>query len=94
MEGGSGQHNPEASKRSRAVNIVCNNPDLYVVDYPAIDAVEVIDKRSGLGTLMRDEAAQRFRMELQEWAVSQDPETFDSFIDHYGALMTQRAVYH
>lgn len=76
------------------MNIVCNNPDLYVVDYPAIDAVEVIDKRSGRGTLMRDGAAQRFRMELQAWAVSQDPETFDAFIDHYGALMTQPAVYH
>ena len=31
------------------MNVVCNNPVLYVVDYPAQDAVEVIDKRSGNG---------------------------------------------
>ena len=30
--------------------MVLNNPVLYVVDYPGFDAVEVIDKRRGLGT--------------------------------------------
>ena len=76
------------------MRIVCNSPDLYVVDYPAIDAVEVIDKRVGRGVLMRDEAAQRFRAELEEWAESADPDTLESFICHYGALMTQNAIYH
>ena len=76
------------------MEVVCNIEDLYVVDYPAIDAVEVIDKRSGRGTLMRAETARRFRAELQEWSVAQDPEAFDLFIDHCGALLTQPAVYH
>jgi hypothetical protein len=76
------------------MNIVCNDPVLYVVDYPAIDAIEVIDKRSGRGTLMRAETARRFRAELQAWAASPDPEAFDRLIEQYGALMTQRAVYH
>lgn len=76
------------------MRIVCNSPELYVVDYPAIDAVEVIDKRVGKGVLIRDEAAQRFRIELEEWAESADPDTLESFIGHYGALMTQNAIYH
>lgn len=76
------------------MRIVCNSPDLYVVDYPAIDAVEVIDKRVGKGVLMRDETARRFRIELEEWAESEDPDTLEAFIGHYGALMTQNAIYH
>ncbi|HRP98193.1 MAG TPA: hypothetical protein PL143_18300 [Rhodocyclaceae bacterium] len=76
------------------MNIVCNDPLLYIVDYPAIDAIEVIDKRSGCGTLMRAETARRFRSELQVCAASGDPEAFEHLIDQYGALMTQRAVYH
>ena len=76
------------------MNVVCNNPVLYVVDYPAIDAVEVIDKRSGRGALMSDGAARRFRLELQELADSQAPEDFAALLDHFDALLTQPAVYH
>jgi hypothetical protein len=34
------------------MNIMLNNPVLYVVDYPNVDAVEVIDKR-GVEALSR-----------------------------------------
>jgi hypothetical protein len=78
-----------------AMRIVFNNPVLYVVDYPQLDAVEVIDKRKGFGMLMRDETAQRFRRELTHIVEAEaEGEEFDSFIDQYEALMTQPAVYH
>lgn len=77
------------------MRIVFNNPILYVVDYPQLDAIEVIDKRKGLGMLMRDETARRFRRELTSFVeVAQEVEDFDGFIDPYEALMTQPAVYH
>jgi uncharacterized protein DUF3567 len=76
------------------MNVVCNNPVLYVVDYPAIDAVEVIDKRSGMGAMISNGAARRFRQELQGLAESQAAEDFAELLDHYGALLTQPAVYH
>jgi len=76
------------------MNVVCNNPVLYVVDYPAQDAIEVIDKRSGRGTLIRAEAAQRFREELNLLASSEEADDFGEFIDHYDALLTQPAIYH
>lgn len=77
------------------MRIVFNNPILYVVDYPQLDAIEVIDKRKGLGMLMRDETARRFRRELTSFVeAAQEVEDFDSFIDPYEALMTQPAVYH
>jgi hypothetical protein len=75
--------------------IVFDNPVLHVVDYPAQDAVEVIDKRVNKGVLMRDGAAQRFRSELRELVSGQpDMEAFGDLIDDYGSLFNQPAVYH
>lgn len=77
------------------MQVVFNNPVLYVVDYPAQDGIEVIDKRTGVGTFMRDAAAERFKRELHDF-VQGDPDidAFDDFIDHYAALLTQPAIYH
>ena len=77
------------------MEIVFNSPLLYIADYPAQDAVEVIDKRSGVGAFMRDETARRFRTEFLE-LVAHDPEmeSFDDFIDHYQALLTQPTILH
>ncbi len=77
------------------MNVVLNNPVLYVVDYPGFDAVEVIDKRRGLGTLFRDEAALRFKRELRDVAESAtEMDDFESLIAGYGSLLTQPAIYH
>ena len=77
------------------MNVVLNNPVLYVVDYPMLDAVEVIDKRRGLGVLFRDEAAWRFRQELRDVAAAAtEMDDFESWIADYGTLMTQPAIYH
>ena len=77
------------------MNVVLNNPVLYVVDSRSVDAVEVIDKRLGKGVLFRDEAAHRFRTELREMANSAtEIDDFGAWLDAYGSLMTQPAVYH
>ncbi|MBP7443683.1 MAG: DUF3567 family protein [Zoogloea sp.] len=77
------------------MNIMLNNPVLYVVDYPNVDAVEVIDKRRGVGMLFRDEAARRFRQELRELSASTtEMDDFENWIADYDTLMTQPAIYH
>ena len=77
------------------MNVVLNNPVLYVVDYPNVDAVEVIDKRRGVGVLFRDEAAQHFLRELRDVAsAATEMDDFEIWIADYGTLMTQPAVYH
>lgn len=77
------------------MQVVFNNPVLYVADYPAEDGIEVIDKRSGVGAFLRDAAAQRFRREFGELMSGEpDIEDVDDFIDHYVALMRQPAVLH
>ena len=67
---------------------------LYVVDFPGFDAIEVIDKRLGRGTVFRDAAARRFRAELAELASSEEMGDFDELIVHYHSLLTQPAIYH
>jgi len=77
------------------VMIVFDNPVMHVVDYPAQDAVEVIDKRVNRGALMRDGAADRFRAALMALVSDErDIEAFDALLDEYGSLLTQPAVYH
>lgn len=75
--------------------IVFDNPVMHVVDYPAQDAVEVIDKRVNKGVLMRNGTAERFRSELKA-LVAGDPdiEAFDDLLDEYQTLLSQPAVYH
>jgi len=75
--------------------IVFDNPVMHVVDYPAQDAVEVIDKRVNKGVLMRNGAAERFRAELKA-LVSGNPdiEAFDDLLAEYETLLSQPAVYH
>jgi hypothetical protein len=76
------------------MEVVCNNPVLYVVDFPGFDVIEVIDKRLGRGTVFRDAAARRFKKELAELAASEEMGDFDELIDHYLSLLNQPAVYH
>jgi hypothetical protein len=77
------------------MQVVFNDPVLYVADYPAQDGVEIIDKRSGVGAFLRDETAQRFRREFGELMAGEpDLEAVDDFIEHYQDLMRQPAVLH
>lgn len=78
------------------MNIVLNNPVLYVVDYPSVGAIEVIDKRRARGALLEGATALRFRRELKD-AMDQNEVgeelDFDMYLDGFDALLTQPAIY-
>lgn len=78
------------------MNIVLNNPVLYVVDYPSVGAIEVIDKRRARGAFLEGDAALRFRRELKD-AMAQNEAgeelDFDFYLDGFDALLTQPAIY-
>ena len=74
------------------MHIVLNNPVLYVVDYPSVGAIEVIDKRRARGVLLEGDAALRFRRELAD-AMSLGEDDFELSLDGYDALLTQPAIY-
>lgn len=78
------------------MNIVLNDPVLYVVDYPSVGAIEVIDKRRARGVLLEGAAALRFRRELKdamEQSEAGEDLDFDTCLDSFDGLMTQPAIY-
>ena len=76
------------------MQVVFNNPILYVVAYPSVDAIEVIDKRRGFGGMLCGGTAERFKRELAD-AIDHGGETedLDVCLDHFDALLTQPAIY-
>lgn len=72
------------------MNLVFNGPQAYIIDYPANDAVEIFDKRSGRLGLIQGAVAQRFRREFGEFVDNQpDEEKLDLLIGNYSELMSQ-----
>ncbi|MDQ7990923.1 MAG: DUF3567 family protein [Candidatus Dactylopiibacterium sp.] len=78
------------------MNIVLNNPVLYVVDYPSVGAIEVIDKRRARGAFLEGETALRFRRELDDAMARSDDDDevdFDLNLDGFDGLLMQPAIY-
>ncbi len=71
-----------------AMNVLFNNPLLYVIDYPGHDALEILDKRNGRMGLLRGATADRMRGEFREFLTQEhDQEEFEDFIDSYEAIL-------
>lgn len=77
------------------MNVLFNNPQLYVIDYPGLDAIEILDKRNGRVGLWRGAPADRMRGELREFLTREhDAEDLDDFIDSYEAILDQPVSSH
>lgn len=69
------------------MNVLFNNPLLYVIEYPGFDALEILDKRNGRVGLLRGETAQRLRGEFGDFLSREhDEEEFEDFIDSHGRI--------
>jgi hypothetical protein len=76
------------------MHIVLNNLEFYVVDYPSVGAIEVIDKRRARGGLLAGDAASRFRRDLADaMNLNEDEDDFELCLDDYDGLLTQPAIY-
>ncbi len=77
------------------MQVLFSNPLLYVIDYPAQDAIELFDRRSGKVGLMLGYVAHKFRHEFDDLLASEpELDAFEDFIDHYSSVLTQSAVNH
>ncbi|MBL8491912.1 MAG: DUF3567 family protein [Rhodocyclaceae bacterium] len=77
------------------MQVVFNNPMMYVIDYPAEDAVEILDKRAGRVGLMQGATADRFRREFNEFlSEERDEDQLADFMDAYSAVMNHSALRH
>jgi hypothetical protein len=78
-----------------AMNILFNNPLMYVIDYPGHDALEILDKRNGRLGLLRGASAERMRGEFSDFlAQEHNQEEFEEFIDSYEAVLVQPVSRH
>ena len=93
LESGGGA---DRRRESRAMNsVVFDSPMMYVIDYPAQDAVEILDKRSGRIGIVRGALARRFRHDFGIlMSHNADADDFEDFIDGYEAVMNQSALIH
>ncbi|MDD5248945.1 MAG: DUF3567 family protein [Rhodocyclaceae bacterium] len=77
------------------MQVVFNHPLMYVIDYPAEDAVEMLDKRAGRVGYMRGAVAQRFRHEFGIFlSEERDEEQLEDFIDSHSGVMDQPVSRH
>ena len=77
------------------MNIVFNSPQVYIIDYPANDAVEIFDKRSGRLGLIQGPVAERFRREFGIFIDGgADEEKFDDLIESYDTLLIPQGALH
>jgi hypothetical protein len=76
------------------MQIVLNNPAWYIVDYPSVGAIEIIDKRRARGGMLAGETAIRFRRELQDMMdQGEDSDDVDLCLEDYDSLLLQPAIY-
>lgn len=70
------------------MNVLFNNPQLYLIDHPAQDALEIMDKRSGRMGFVRGAVAERMRIEFGNFLMEDhNEEEFEDFIDTYQAVL-------
>lgn len=77
------------------MNVLFNNPLLYVIEYPGMDALEILDKRNGRVGLLRGATADRVRGEFHEFLSREhDQEEFEDFIDACKPILDQPVSLH
>ena len=77
------------------MNVLFNNPQLYVIDYPSHDALEILDKRNGRVGLLRGPTAERLREEFREFLTQDhDDEEYADFLDSHDAILEHPVSLH
>lgn len=77
------------------MNLVFSNAHYQVVEYPELDAFELVDTRRGTGVFIQGEVARVFRSSM-EGLFAQDPteQDVEGVIGNFDDLMTQPLSYH
>lgn len=77
------------------MQIVYNSEHYYIIEYPAQEGYEVVDKHTQRGTFFHGDVAAKFRSAMSD-VVGDDPSTerVDEFLSEFGALINFPVVYH
>ena len=77
------------------INLVYNSPYYQVVEYPELNAFELVDNVRATGTLIQGSMATNLRSSLENlFANEPTQEEIDDVIGEYDALMIQSVSYH
>lgn len=77
------------------INLVFNSPYYQVVEYPELNAFELVDNVRATGTLIQGDMATNLRASLQDlFAKEPTQEEIEDVIGEYDALMSQPVNYH
>jgi hypothetical protein len=79
----------------KIMNIVYNSQHYHVVEYPGLNAYELIDKTLGIAGYLEGEVADSFRISLQR-LIAEDPtiDSVDEFLGGFESLLTQPVRFH
>lgn len=77
------------------MNVLYNSENYYVVEFPGLGGIELVDKAAGRGGFLEGAVEVRFRATMANLA-SREPsvESVDEFLGHYDALLTNPVVLH
>lgn len=80
---------------NQTMNIIYNSDNFYVVEYPAQNGYELVDKNAARGTFLQGDAADRFA-ESMKTAIEEDAsaEHVDEFLENFDSLFTLPVVFH
>ena len=77
------------------MNIVYNSDNYWVLEYPAGQGFELIDKQSSRGTFFSGDVAEKFAESMKS-AIAEDAsiEHVDEFLGKFDILLNVPVVYH
>ncbi|MBX9812511.1 MAG: DUF3567 domain-containing protein [Burkholderiales bacterium] len=77
------------------MNIVYNSEHYWVVEYPAGQGFELVDKHTARGTFFRGDVAEKFAQSMKN-AIAEDAsvEHVDEFLGSFNILLNVPVMYH
>ena len=77
------------------MNVLYNSENYYVVEFPGLGGIELVDKTAGRGGFLAGAVALKFRATMADLAAGEpNVESVDEFLGHYDALLTNPMVLH
>lgn len=77
------------------MNVLYNSANYYVVEFPGLGGIELVDKTAGRGGFLEGAVEVRFRATMADLASGEPSvESVDEFLGHYDALLTNPMSVH
>ena len=77
------------------MNVLYNSEQYYVVEFPGLGGIELVDKTAGRGGFLAGAVEVKFRATMTALAAGEPSvESVDEFLGHYDALLTNPMVVH